>query len=178
MSIKQSPDKLVEETFVALQGVRGLQQKSESQPVMFGELVHYVHGTANVDDERVSDALGTNLPLRRQFNKLIEQTRVASHPMQAQAASDELLNQRESRAFTLKFKTSRANDKQIFVLLVVHAESNLADGHLPVLLANKEHKIGRLCFPALKDQTAQLLLEHDDEKLVLMRDPDAELSLI
>ena len=168
-----------EAIFVALQAQRAF--KSDEQhdvPVMFAELMHYVHGTAEVDTQRVSGAISSNIPLRQQYQHLLTNRRVATMPMQAQAASDGLLTERSCRAFTIKFKTSKANPQQIYVILLAHAESGLKEGHAPVLLANKLAEVGRLCFPALTELKAQLLLDEADPQLVLMRDPDAELSLI
>ena len=175
----------VETVFVALQAIRGVKAEYGANsvvksivPVMFGELVHYVHGTALVDEARVKAAINSDLVLRRQFNNLLKSSRVATAPSQAQAASGESLVQRKTRAFTLVFKSSRANKDQIYVLLTVHAESGMADGHRPVIIASLFSELGRLQFPPLKDQSAQLLLEIDDERLVIVQNADAELSLI
>ncbi len=175
----------VETVFVALQAIRGVKAEYSANsvvkstvPVMFGELVHYVHGTASVDEARVKAAINSDLALRRQFNSVLKSSRVAAAPSQAQAASGEPLVQRKTRAFTLIFKPSRANVDQIYVLLSVHAESGMVDGHCPVIIASLPSEIGRLQFPPLKDQSAQLLLEVDDEGLVIAQNADAELSLI
>ena len=185
-----------ETVFVALQDLRGVKAGhgvnavvnsvvnsvvGSASPVMFGELVHYVHGTATVDEDRVKAAIASNLTLRRQFNSLLKSSRVAAALSQAQAASDEpvsALIQRKTRAFTLLFKPSRANADQIYVLLTVHAESGMVDGHRPVIIASLASEVGRLQFPRLKDQSAQLLLDVDDQRLVIAQNADAELSLI
>jgi len=175
----------VETVFVALQAVRGVKAgvgtksaEKTTAPVLFGELVHYVHGTASVDEPKVKAAISSDLVLRRQFYSLLKSSRVAAAPSQAQAASGEPLVQRKTRAFTLIFKASRANADQIYVLLTVHAESEMVDGHRPVIIASLSSEVGRLQFPPLKDQSAQLLLEVDDERLVIVQNADAELSLI
>jgi len=167
-----------EAAFVALQGVRGLQQSSEHRPVLLGELVHYLQGHVAVDDGRIREQLKAQLSLRRQFNQLLNDLRVATAPRQAQAASAGLLNARETRAFSLKFKVSRAHPDQVYVLLAVLGEACMADGRQPVLIASKDSDIVRLCFPVLNDHSAQALLLADDERLILLRDPDAELSLV
>ena len=202
---------MIEEAFIALQAARGLRSGSLSRPVMFGEMVHYIHGTAEVDELRVEEQIGSNLSLRRQFNQLLEAARVATAPKQALAASEEAsvddgktkvsVAKRETRSFTLAFKHSKANADQIYVLLTVHPESGMADGHAPVVLASKQVGPGgasevepssekdlsvragllelvRLCFPPLKDHRAQLLLVTGDQRLVLAQDSDAELSLL
>ncbi|OUR90588.1 hypothetical protein A9Q81_19075 [Gammaproteobacteria bacterium 42_54_T18] len=178
----------VETVFVALQAARGVKATKAGYgtksavksitPVLFGELVHYVHGTASVDESKVRAAISRDLVLRRQFYSLLESSRVATAPSQAQAASGEPLVQRKTRAFTLVFKPSRANADQIYVLLTVHAESGMADGHRPVIIASLSSEVGRLQFPPLKDQSAQLLLEVEDKRLVIVQNADAELSLI
>ncbi len=183
----------VEAVFVTLQAIRGVQPgnvtegvieaEAESEArltprVMFGELVHFVHGTATVDEPRVKAAIGNDLTLRRQFNSLLKSSRVAMAPSQAQAATGEVLEQRKTRAFTLLFKPSRANADQIYVLLTVHAESGIVDGHRPVIIANVATGIGRLQFPPLKDKSAQLLLEANDQRLIIAQNADAELSLM
>jgi len=182
----------VETVFVTLQALRGTRAGYDvnfvvnsvvgsASPVMFGELVHYVHGTATVDEDRVKAAIASNLTLRRQFNSLLKNSRVAVAASQAQAASDEPISalvQRKTRAFTLLFKPSRANADQIYVLLTVHAESGMVDGHRPVIIASLASEVGRLQFPLLKDQSAQLLLDVDDQRLVIAQNADAELSLI
>jgi len=179
MSANDSPTGSEEAVFVALQAKRGLKTGEVlDRPVMFGELVHYLQGTAAVDEGRIQGQLNTNLDLLRQFNQLLSQCRVATAPQQAQAASAEPLNQRETRAFSVTFTSSRANTEQVYVLLTLHPESGLDDGHEPVLLVSKADKIGRLCFPAIKDHTSQLLFLAGDDKLSLVRDPNAELSLL
>lgn len=181
--IVEGKDK-VEAVFVTLQalrGVRGGYDSRSASPVMFGELVHYVHGSAEIDEDRVKAAICTDLTLRRQFNNLLNSSRVATAPSQAQAASGEPvpgLTQRKTRAFTLLFKPSRANADQIYILLSVHAESGMADGHRPVIIASLASEVGRLQFPPLKDQSAQLLLGVEDQRLVIAQNADAELSLI
>ena len=171
----------VEAVFVSLQAIRGAKAECTKVPVMFGELVHYVHGTATVDEQRVKTAISNDLSLRRQFDSLLKNARVAAAPSQAQAASgasDPGSMQRKTRAFTLLFKPSRANADQIYVLLTVHAESGMKDGHCPVIIASLASEIGRLQFPPLKDQSAQLLMDVDDQRLVIVHNADAELSLI
>ena len=178
MNTNETTEPLVEAAFVGLQGMRGLRRSADMRPVMFGELVHYVHGTAQVDDARLCEQLSTNLSLRHQFMVLLEKSRIAIAPAQAQAASKELLSLRETRAFTLKFKPSNADSEQVYVLLTVHPESGLADGYSPILLATKGAEVGRLCFPLLTDQRAQLLLVEGDHRLALLREPDTEVSLV
>ena len=183
----------VEAVFVTLQAVRGIKARREvdgltedvpeseirsALPVMFGELVHYIHGTATVDEARVKAVISNDLTLRRQFNSLLISSRVAMAPSQAQASTDEILEQRKTREFTLLFKPSRANEDQIYVLLTVHAESGMVDGHRPVIIASLATGVGRLQFPPLKDKSAQLLLEANDQRLIIAQNADAELSLI
>lgn len=171
---------MIEDVFTVLQAARGLRTGSHDRPVMFGEIVHYIHGSAEVDESRVQEQIASNLVLRRQFSQLLERVRTAAAPKQALAASKELGIDRETRCFTLAFKYSKANADQVYVLLTVHPESGMADGHAPVVLANKEalSQVVRLCFPPLKDHRSQLLLVTDDQRLVLAQDSDAELSLL
>lgn len=183
---QQSAKEAIETTYTLLQATRGLRgdkagseyTSNTDRPVMFGELVHYMHGSAEVDEIRIQDQLRRNLSLRRQFNHLLECTRIAVASAQAQAASNEPLSQRETRTFTLKFKCSRANLDQVYVLLTVHPESGMADGKTPVILAKNATDIERLCFPPLKDHSTQLMFVANDERLVLVQDGDTELSLM
>ena len=178
-----------EAVFVSLQAIRGAKAErtmaecttAPEVPVMFGELVHYAYGTALVDELRVKTAINNDLSLRRQFDSLLKDARVASAPSQAQAASgapEPGSIQRKTRAFSLNFKPSRASANQVYVLLTVYPESGLEDGHCPVIIASLVSEIGRLQFPQLKDQAAQLLMEIDDQRLVIAQNADAELSLI
>ena len=178
-------EEAVETVFVTLQASRGVKSGHavnlavrSASPVMFGELVHYVHGTATVDEFRVKTAIGSDLTLRRQFNNLLDSSRVAAAPSQAQAATGDPLRQRKTRAFTLLFKPSRANADQIYVLLIVHAESGMVDGHRPVIIASLASEIERLQFPLLKDRSTQLLVDVGDQRLKIVQNADAELSLI
>ena len=179
MSNSHSAPQSAEQLFVATQGLRGLQQKGDSQrPVLLGELLHYIRGSAPVDEALIVEQLRSRLPLRRQLNQLVNELRVASAPRQALAASAEPLKVRDTRAFSLKFTPSRAHDDQVYVLLTVHLESGLNDGHKPVIVATKDAAINRLCFPVLRERSAQMLLLESDPGLALLRDNDAELSLL
>ena len=178
MNNSNSTQQSTESVFIALQGLRGLQQSVEHRPVLLGELIHYVRGSAEVNETLIREQLKTQLPLRRQFNQLLEDLRVATAPRQAQAASDEVCTGREAAGFSLKFKASKAHSDQIYIILTVRGESGMVDGHNPVIVVEREDDIERLCFPVLNEHRAQTLLLENDSCLALLRDPDAELSLI
>jgi len=179
-------ESLTEAAFVALQMSRALnaagarEQSSDNiqRPVFIGELVHYIRGSENVDELRITEQLGRDLALRRLFDQLLEGTRVAVAPAQAQAASDETMEQRSTRTFTLTFKRSRANSGQVYILLTVLPEAKLEDGYCPVILASQSTNTKRLCFPSLKDHNTQVLRSADHEAVKLVQNPEAELSLI
>jgi len=178
MNTQQPITETVEQVFIARQTLRGLQQTSSKRPVLIGDLVHYLHGSKAINGDALKQEINKSLTLRRQLNELVKQIRVANVPMQAQAASNEPLSERETRAFSLKIKKSRAHNEQLYLLLTVQPEAKLSEGHRPTLIVNNQTTIERLCFPALKDQQAQLMLVEGDDGLMLIRDPNSELSLI
>ena len=178
MNPQQPITETVEQVFIARQALRGLQQHKVDRPVLIGDLVHYLHGSQAINVKQIKQQISENLTLRRQLNELLKQIRVASVPMQAQAATNEPLSERETRAFSLKIKKSRAHEEQLYLLLTLQPEAKLPEGHRPTLIVNNQTTIERLCFPPLKDQQAQLMLVEGDNGLMLIRDPNSELSLI
>lgn len=164
--------------FAGVQAIRGLNQRSATRAVLLNDLINYINGHEGIDDAWIRQALNSNLTLRRQFNQLLASKRVGFDQVQAQADSGELVQERVAETFTLKFKLSRANTKQVYVLLKVSPEACLAESHKPVLIVEKSDVVERICFPELCDGIAQTLLESDDQRLILLRDPEAEISLV
>ncbi len=172
------PDKVLEQLFVGLSDQRSLRQGGNQAPVMFAQILHYIRGGEGIDKTHVEQAVNTDLRCRRIFQQLLTSQRVAFAPKEARADDSAPIDNRQTRAFNLKFRASKADAQQIYVILQVTAEAGLADGQKVSLLAVGNQQVKQLQFPVLQDgQTLTILLQGDD-CLELLRDAETELSLV
>lgn len=179
MSRQPPPERdAVEQAFIAIKGEQGLNQPVDNKPVLFAEVLHYVKGTAPVDYVRVEEALGTDLGLRRLFNQLLAEHRLAFAPMEASADDGRDIDRRVSRGFSLAFRASRADATQIYVILELLPESGAIEGRGVSLLIEKDNRVRRINFPDIQDHATQTILLADDEILELLKHTDSQLSLI
>lgn len=172
------PEQQAEQAFVALQALKGLAQPATNKPVMFAEILQYVLGNSNIDVERVTKALGSDLTKRRIYNQLLSENRIAYGPREAHAQDNDVIDLRAGEGFSIKLRISRARPEQVFIILeVAHPEQFAADK--PVMLhISGDNEQARLDFPALVDGKSQLILADSDHRLLALRNTDTELSLV
>lgn len=181
---------LSEQVFVALQAKKALRQPlTNTKPVMFADIVAYVMGKSeNADD--VHQAINSDLSKRYIYKEVLNQSRFAVGLREAHAKSTGEIELRRGQGFTIKLKTSRANAQQCYVILVL--DETLLDGNKTSQLLsdtdksivlhicgefNHEHRHQRLQFPPLFDGKSQLMITADDERLLMLKDINNELSL-
>ena len=173
---------LTEQVFTALQTKRALGRTiSGEKPVMFADIVRYVMG--NDDQEGVVyQAICNDLSKRRMYQQALNQSRFAFGKQEAHAQSAGEIELRQGEGFTIKLKFSRANANQCYVILLLDesllSKSVLADPDRAIILHisdTEQHK--RLQFPPLLDGKSQLMMLADDERLILLKNINTELSL-
>jgi hypothetical protein len=180
---QDSPQALTEQAFVALQGRRGLTQEAAQRqqvlkPVTFAEILHYVLGKTDIDIERVAKAINSQLNCRRTYQQLLTQNQVAYAPKAACAQEDELIDLRNGEGFKLKLRSSRARPEQVYVVLEVFYPQQFIAAKPVIMHIVTEQMQQRLNFPPLVDGQSQFILQVEDQRLVALRDINAELYLV
>ncbi len=184
-------ERLAEQAFVVCQASKGLAQsvpaRSATRPVMYAEILHYVLGNNNIDVNKVSGALGSNLSNRRVFNQLLSQNRRAYAPREAHAQDTDVVDQRIGQGFKIKFRPAKSRPDQLYVILEIDYQ-NLLAGDKPLILhisgsANAsdegaEQIYLRMAFPAQIENKTQLVVASEDPRLLSLRNMDTELSLV
>ncbi|MFT4927282.1 MAG: hypothetical protein ACI8WB_003388 [Phenylobacterium sp.] len=178
---QQNPEPLAEQAFVIIQARRGLNasdQAAREKPVMYAEILHYVLGNDNIDADRVSRALASNLSNRRVYKQLLAQNRCAYAPREAHASDSDEVSQRIGEGFKIKFRAAKSRPGQMYIVLEIDYH-NLVAGDKPLILHVSGDEIYcRLAFPGQIDHQTQVLLATQDPRLLSLRNMDTELSLV
>lgn len=177
---------LSEQVFVALQAKKALKQPLAGQkPVLFADIVGYVMGKSDNADG-IHQAINSDLSKRRIYQQVLNQSRFAVGLREAHAKSAGEIELRRGNGFVVKLKTSKANAQQCYVILIL--DDTLLDdaktSHLIndadksiVLHISGEQSHQRLQFPPLFDGKSQLMITVDDERLLMLKDINNDLSL-
>lgn len=170
-----------QQAFVALKGLQGLwADEPQLRPVLLADIAAYIGGGSQAaeDEKRVAQAITSDLRVRRQFKQLLAQQVVATVPQEALAQDTAMADERQGDGFCLKFRTSRADASQVYVILELDTKLASADGQQYQLIAEPQDTVLRLPFPGLNKLRAQLIMLSDDERLGYLRDPKVELHLV
>lgn len=188
-SMKEQTDAkslLSEQLFVALQAKKALKQPSTNpKPVLFADIVAYVMGKSDNADG-VYQAINSDLSNRRIYQQVLNQSRFAVGLREAHAKSTGEIELRRGEGFAIKLKTSKANSQHCYVILVL--DDTLLNGNQMSNLLNDPDKAiilhisgeqahQRLQLPPLFDGKTQLMMMADDERLLMLKDINNELSL-
>jgi hypothetical protein len=122
--------------------------------------------------------INTDLNLRKTYIQLIEQLKFAQSDMQVAASSGEILPERITEHFSLKFKRDKSHPTQVYVILSINhpAEQHLNNA-LTVHITNN-NEIDCLSFPMINHGRSQLLMEDDESSFKLLTDPNSRLYLM
>ncbi|MFT5162022.1 MAG: hypothetical protein ACI9FJ_000590 [Alteromonadaceae bacterium] len=187
------PESLAEQAFVALQARRGLacastealgSSSADERPLMIAEILHYILGdaailgNANIDIERVSRLLGSNLSSRRTYNQLLSQARCAYAPREAHAQDNDEINQRIGQGFTVQFKAAKNHPGQVYIIIELDYHNLVVEGQPLTLHINGDDGPCRLDFAPPTTNKSQLIVASTDLRLLSLSDLDTELSLV
>lgn len=173
---------LSEQVFVTLQAKKALKKPlTEAKPVLFADIVGYVMGKSDKADD-VHRAINSDLSKRRIYQQVLNQSRFAVGLREAHAKSSGEIELRSGHGFTIKLKTSKANIQQCYVILVLDetllARDEVQDADKAIILhITGEQGHQRLQFAPLFDGKSQLMIATDDERLLMLKDINNELSL-
>ena len=174
--------KLGEQVFVALQAKKALQQPlAHTKPVLFADIVSYVMGKSDNADG-VRRAINDDLSKRRIYQQVLNQSRFAVGLREAHAKSTGEIELRRGEGFVVKFKISRTNAQQCYVILLID-ETLLKNGFLNqdensvVMHIEGEDDHHSILFPPLFAGKSQLIMAADDEALLMLKDINNQLSL-
>ena len=145
---------------------------------MFADVLHYVVGSSAIDVTKVGNAINSDLKLRRIYKQLLGQNRVAFGPREAHAQGEEEIALRNGEGFCIKLKVSKANAKQVYVILTVEQPEQFKSDKAIALHVTSEQTQFRLDFPALVDGKSQSIVASDDERLTALKNINTELSLV
>ena len=170
--------RILSQLFVTVSATRA--RTSQPPPLMYAELLHYVMGRDTVDCRRIERGIGEHLPSRRLYRQLLADCRRAWLPREAcaQDSDSALLNERQGSEFLLKFRSSKVDPQQIYVILELSSQQLAPPGSRLMLHISSDQGTWRLAFADVVDGRTQLLLDTDDPRLVALRHMDTELSLV
>lgn len=190
MSKNNSQDKqqLAQQLFCAsaaytslIKGSRHKKTEDNFIPV-FNDIFQLVKGNNQADFvERRSwliKKINLNLGLRKTYLQLVKQFQFAQSGLQAAASSGEVLPERVTEHFSLKFKRDKSQPSQVYVILTINhpAEHHLTNT-FAVHITNNE-QVDCLYFPSLGDGRSQLLMEDKDSRFKLLTDFNSQLYLM
>lgn len=176
---KPTSDIPVSVKFGLLCGLQGLSRHEDApRPVLFGELLHYVHGNPQVNRQAIERALQDDVSLRAQFDELLAQHRRFFAPRLVAANSGEKTSERIGEGFRLKIRPSRAGGEQSYIILELDSPSVVSDGDALSLHVRQGSRWASVAFPDLHDQKSQVIVQADDLLLQLLTHSDAEVSII
>lgn len=182
---------VMSQAFVALSALQACRRVSPPPRVMVNDLIQYIIGGGHIDVARIEQAINTELATYRRFQQLLAVQRQAWLPREACAQDVGELTQRQGNEFVLKFKRSKGDPQQVYVILEWNESQPVLVGeelylHISTQAREEEQQQAasvsnqnwRLTFPPLTDGRSQVILTDEDPRLLAMRDMDSDLSLI
>jgi len=178
-----SPDKSrpvsAEVKFALLNGLRGVSEHSDVQrPVLFGDLLQYLHGNPSIDRDKIQHALRQDIGLANQYRDLLSQRRRLFAPKLVAAASSQATNERSGSGFRVLVRPSKADEQQCYVILEVAALAAVEDGAALTLHVLHNQDTAAVTFPGLHDGRSQVIVDRSDALLQLLAQGDAEISIL
>lgn len=170
------PDHLVEQAFVLLRAESGYLSEWRPSAVTASHILNYARGAFLANQAQVEHAIANDLRWRQLYSKALKTGRFSYAPKVA-AASDGQLSERQGDGYSLRWRSSRAEAGQVYLMLSVDAEQEYEGGSELVLHVLTEHQAARCSFPALHDGRSQVVIESQDLLLALLTNKDAELFL-
>ena len=172
-----------EQIYLANHAISGLksaavQQETINNPLLFGEIYHYVCGHPGIDPHKIARGINNSVMARRQYNQLLRQLQTATGSVQAAASSDVVLDERQGDGFTLRLKTAKNHPGQWYVILTVNYPQPEQISNGVILHLQGDKLIGRLLFGSLVEGKAQQVIEQHSVEYLLITDINAQLTLI
>ncbi len=149
-------------------------QAAAPRAVAFGELYAYATDPAYQASPALTQALGRDLALRRDLERLLRNT-ATQHLPRVAAASSGAIQARETETCRIAFRPSRADPGQIYVILEMKAPG--AEAPSVLFAFSPDRRWVRLPLPEASDGRIQVLLDADSEVLQALRDIHTEVYL-
>ncbi|MBF7073065.1 hypothetical protein ISG33_06595 [Glaciecola sp. MH2013] len=171
-----------ESLFVATQQLRELKQKgsSSNQKLLFNDLVFCAQLPGTERAKEILKTINTNLALRSQYIRVLEQLCWDDSAKQVSASTSDLITQRDSARFSLRLKPDPINPDQVYVLLTLKmhdsdVSSSMEHGVFLHLLLDKQFTVFH--FPKPIEGTAQKLIEKQSRLYTVLSHPDTHMFL-
>lgn len=147
------------------------------KPVLTNDLVQYVQGKSRYA-ERVEQAIGNNLPLRRQYQGLLEACSTMRAGRLRAAASTDTISSREGEHFRIHWVQPQDLKDQVYIVLELEPSAGRTDGDALVLHVYTGTKTTSRNFPGLFDGRSQIIVESTDKLLELLNNEDSEIRIV
>jgi hypothetical protein len=168
--------KKAEETFAILEAIDHIKQ-SPLRIVTYAEILAYVTGYSAVDMARVEQEINQNLKTRRTYQNILSKQRTAYIPLLRTAAEGDV-DERSGEGFSLKWRASKSQPDQIFVILKISKGIELKGRAEIILHITAKDQHYRLTFPLSKTDKSQIILAADNPIIAALQATNTELSLI
>jgi len=170
------------DTYKSLTNDAQIPKKSDNFTVVFNDIVQLVNGNKQAElikrTPLIINKINTDLSLRKLYQQLIKQLRFAESGIQVAASTGQMLSERNTEHFSLKFKRDNTHPRQVYVILNINNPAEHHFNHEISLHITTSEQVDCLYFPTLIDGRSQLLMEDNDCHLKLLTDNNSHLYLI
>lgn len=176
--------------YTSLTKTSQVSKKADDGTVVFNDIVQLIKGNSQADfiarTPLLIKKINTDLSLRKIYLQLITTLKFAESGLQAAAssglvsgnASSNLLAERITEQFSLKFKRDPQFLSQVYVILTIdHPTENHLNNAIALHITT-ETEVNCLYFPLLINGKSQLLMEDDNKHFILLTHANSHLYLI
>ncbi|OUS13112.1 hypothetical protein A9Q89_03705 [Gammaproteobacteria bacterium 53_120_T64] len=174
-------DERLDQVCAGLERAQGLKDSPVSPSILASTLLNYLGQPQPTRNFSIERALQTDPGLQQLAQDYLKRNALArlGRRRAADEGMDAASGERRQSGLCLKWRTSRADAQQFYLILELSAPLAVSDGEpYSLYLQSTESGLHRLDFPALQNGCSQLIRSHDDPAVIALRHNDTQLSLI
>jgi len=159
--------------FAELMSAQTLMAKREASEAITASLLYsYASGALAFPQQKLEQALGRDITLRRIYKAMVSKT-AAFYLPEALAASSDVLPTREGEGCRVRMQESRAEPDQVYIIIELTRNREATPNALMVCGAGDQ--IAQTALPASRNGVIQVIVEKTSEILTLLADPKSEV---
>lgn len=187
-NLTENHQQLAQQLFCANSAYTSLMRKTshgineDNFTVIFNDIFQLVKGNNQKQfvarKQMLIKKINSDFNLRKTYIKLIEQLKFAQSDIQVAASSGDLLPERITEYFSLKFKRDISQPTQVYVILSINHPTEQHLNNAFTLHITNNNEIDCLSFPTINNGRSQLLMEDNESSFKLLTDPNSRLYLM
>ncbi len=160
-----------------------IQDEEHQKPcILFNDVLQLIKGNQQATFVKktpfIMKEINHRLALRKVYYQLLEQFKFAQSGLQAAASTGEIMPERITEQFTIKFKRDKNYPTQVFVLLSIFHPAPYHQSNAIAVHIKNDACVECIFFPPVSDGNSQLLLEDNESAFKLLTDSASLLYLL